>query len=48
MLMPYYLTEVCMCFLFGKRKMAPQAGFEPATDRLTVDSSTAELLRNAV
>ncbi len=26
--------------------MAPQAGFEPATDRLTADSSTTELLRN--
>lgn len=28
--------------------MAPQAGFEPATDRLTADSSTTELLRNEV
>ena len=27
--------------------MAPQAGFEPATDRLTADCSTTELLRNA-
>ncbi len=26
--------------------MAPQAGFEPATDRLTADSSTTELLWN--
>ena len=26
--------------------MAPQAGLEPATDRLTADSSTTELLRN--
>ena len=26
-------------------KMAPQAGLEPATDRLTADSSTTELLR---
>lgn len=26
--------------------MAPQAGFEPATDRLTADCSTAELLWN--
>ena len=26
--------------------MAPQVGFEPTTDRLTADSSTAELLRN--
>lgn len=28
--------------------MAPQAGFEPATDRLTADSSTTELLRNII
>jgi hypothetical protein len=28
--------------------MAPQAGFEPATDRLTADSSTTELLRNVM
>ena len=27
--------------------MAPQAGFEPATDRLTADCSTTELLRMA-
>ena len=26
--------------------MAPQAGLEPATDRLTADSSTTELLWN--
>ena len=26
--------------------MAPQVGFEPTTDRLTVDCSTPELLRN--
>ena len=26
--------------------MAPQAGLEPATDRLTADCSTTELLRN--
>ncbi len=26
--------------------MAPQVGIEPTTDRLTADSSTAELLRN--
>ena len=25
----------------------PQAGFEPATNRLTADRSTTELLRNA-
>jgi hypothetical protein len=29
-----------------KEKMAPRAGFEPATDRLTADCSTAELPRN--
>ena len=28
--------------------MAPQAGLEPATDRLTADSSTTELLRNSI
>ena len=27
-------------------KLAPQAGFEPATDRLTADCSTTELLRS--
>ncbi len=26
--------------------ITPQAGFEPATDRLTADCSTTELLRN--
>ncbi len=26
--------------------MAPEAGFEPATNRLTVDDSTTELFRN--
>ncbi len=26
---------------------APEAGIEPATNRLTVDCSTAELLRNS-
>src|SRR5699024_12685012 len=29
-------------------RMAPQAGFEPATDRLTADCSTTELLWNVV
>src|SRR3546814_6502656 len=29
------------------REMAPRAGFEPATNRLTVDCSTAELPRNS-
>ncbi len=28
--------------------MAPQAGLEPATDRLTADSSTTELLWNKI
>ena len=28
--------------------ITPQAGFEPATNRLTVDRSTAELLRKVV
>tara|TARA_Y100001968_G_scaffold123664_1_gene112691 strand:- start:47122 stop:47301 length:180 start_codon:yes stop_codon:yes gene_type:complete len=28
-------------------KKTPRAGFEPATNRLTVDRSTAELPRNA-
>ena len=27
-------------------EMAPEVGFEPTTDRLTADCSTAELLRN--
>src|SRR5699024_7140475 len=30
----------------GQLSMAPQVGFEPTTDRLTADSSTAELLWN--
>ena len=29
-----------------RRKVAPRVGFEPTTDRLTVDCSTAELPRN--
>lgn len=29
-----------------KNKVAPDAGFEPATNRLTADYSTAELIRN--
>ena len=28
--------------------MAPDAGFEPATNRLTADYSTAELIRNTL
>ena len=31
-----------------RHKMAPQAGFEPATDRLTADCSTTELLWNNI
>ena len=31
---------------FAKRYLAPRAGFEPATDRLTVDCSTTELPGN--
>ena len=34
--------RICPCFLF----ITPPAGFEPATNRLTVDGSTAELQRN--
>ena len=30
------------------KKVAPDAGFEPATNRLTADYSTAELIRNVV
>lgn len=30
----------------GLRKMTPRTGFEPVTNRLTVDRSTAELPRN--
>ncbi len=37
-ILPFILKKANM------NKGAPQAGFEPATDRLTVDSSTAELL----
>lgn len=32
----------------GPFYFAPRAGFEPATNRLTVDRSTAELPRNAL
>ncbi len=35
------LRILCNVYLAG----TPQAGFEPATSRLTVDCSTAELLR---
>lgn len=30
----------------SKKEMAPDAGFEPATKRLTAAYSTAELIRN--
>jgi hypothetical protein len=33
-------------FMMSEEKLAPRAGFEPATNRLTVDCSTAELSRN--
>ncbi|CAH1679313.1 hypothetical protein BOSEA31B_14828 [Hyphomicrobiales bacterium] len=33
---------------FEGKKLAPGAGFEPATNRLTVDCSTAELSGNNV
>lgn len=33
-------------FSMGKNNLAPQAGFEPATYRLTAECSTVELLRN--
>lgn len=32
---------------FEKEKVAPEEGFEPPTNRLTADCSTAELLRNS-
>ncbi len=35
-------------YLLSYGSMAPQAGLEPATDRLTADSSTTELLRNNI
>lgn len=30
----------------GVKKVAPDVGFEPTTNRLTADYSTAELIRN--
>jgi hypothetical protein len=33
-------------YLLSYGSMAPQAGLEPATNRLTADCSTTELLRN--
>lgn len=39
-----YLAVDHFCYF---RKMAPRAGFEPATCRLTVECSTAELPGNA-
>src|SRR5699024_8463190 len=38
--------QSCSFNQLGQLSMAPQAGFEPATDRLTADCSTAELLWN--
>ena len=39
-------AEICYdSFLLSY--LTPQAGFEPATNRLTADRSTTELLRNA-
>jgi hypothetical protein len=35
-------------YLLSYGSMAPQAGLEPATNRLTVDCSTTELLRNNI
>ncbi len=33
-------------FFLGGKKMAPEVGLEPTTNRLTADRSTTELLRN--
>src|SRR5699024_10934215 len=38
--------QSCSFGQLGQLSMAPQAGFEPATDRLTADCSTTELLWN--
>ncbi len=38
------LCPLCLCG-YIKLLKTPQAGFEPATNRLTADRSTAELLR---
>src|SRR5699024_11903505 len=38
--------QSCSFNQLGQLSMAPQAGLEPATDRLTADCSTAELLWN--
>ena len=32
----------------GVKKVAPDVGFEPTTNRLTADYSTAELIRNVL
>ena len=32
----------------GQKKVAPEVGFEPTTNRLTADRSTTELLRSVV
>ena len=39
-------TECLLCLIYSFYAMAPTAGFEPTTDRLTADCSTAELCRN--
>ena len=50
MLLIYAPSALWLCpvrtlfVLFG---LTPQVGFEPTTNRLTVDRSTTELLRNA-
>ena len=36
------------CNTGPKDRLAPQVGFEPTTNRLTVDRSTTELLRSVV
>ena len=53
--LPNLSTHCCGCPLTGNQKpqppavdlKTPRAGFEPATNRLTVDRSTAELPRIA-
>ena len=43
-----YFEEIWHSNNESEIRVAPQAGFEPATDRLTADCSTTELLRNVV
>ncbi len=41
------LVQLCVsCYVYLNVYCAPRAGFEPATNRLTADCSTAELPRN--